>query len=682
MNPICFRIWYPRIIEDDDFAGLLTQLKSIRADKVYICDNSYMDNYQLSDRVLAERIPLLRRRIREFAHQGILAGINSGATVGHGGIRGFADAWLDRRDIEWWTDINGEQSVGIACPIGPRFHAFVDQYFQMLAGTGACEIFIDDDMRPMNHSPAVSELGCLCDRHIAHFARRQGLELTRRELVDCLTSPWTTQPSALQMAWHAFWGEGFLELARLMRNAVDRVNPDVRLGLMPVQNFIVPFGADYFNDLLAIVSGPHRPLLRTHEFHGAPRRIHPGSAIYARLNTPTPTEHVVEIENCGHNFHDFRRSPRQTRYAIMTALASGMGGASINILGDQPPMMDWERRHIADFAANDALYRTVSKLIGQGAVMQGVPVRNPSFNRRVPALDHSAGLPSNYLWNSQTSPELILSPIGIPYEFTENAPALLTGRTPGVLGRPAVEQLLEERGAVIDVDAARQMIAMGMGDCLGITVGPPIVSYTAHRFVDPEFCGDYAGQMVPLRRIYRIYPLGSGPGIYRQVTQIVQGHHAAPTGSGVLVMEDGRRRICVTPYPLLACLEANGGEGGILVCRHHRHLLVKLFEWVMRRPLPVWIDGPPHIAPYYFNQPEKKSVLLSLFNPDPDWQYDFDVVLGQLPADVRIHRVQSDGRLMEEPDMGIKNGRLRITRPHALEPCDIAVFYFENNLAR
>lgn len=675
MNPICFRIWYPRIVHDGDFAELLAQLKNIRAERVYLFDNGYMDNYQLSDRTLAERVPVLRRRIRQFADEGILAGINSGATIGHGGIRGFADGWLDRRDIEWWTDADGEQALGIACPIGTRFRAFVDHYFEQLARTGAREIFIDDDMRPMNHAPAVSELGCLCDNHIAGFGRERGIEFNRAELVDHLSKPWDGRPSELQTAWHAFWGKGFLQLAQLMRNAVDRIDPGIRLGLMPVQNFMMPFGADYFNEMLAIVSGSHRPLLRTHNFHGSPRRIHPGSAIYVRLNTPPATEHVVEIENCGHNFHDFQRCPRHTRYAVLTALATGMGGASINILGDQPPMMDWERHHIADFAANDEVYRTISKLTGQGAVMRGVPVRNPSFNRRVAALDHSAGLPSSYIWNYQTAPEMMLSPIGISYEFTDDAPALLTGRMPRVLGAKVVEQILE-RGAVIDVDAARAIIEMGLGDKLGVTIDEPINSYTGQHFIDPEFCGGYAGQIVPLRRIYRIHSLKYDPKIYREVTRIEHAHGASAT-VGVLARTDGPARICIMPYPLLACLEPDGSEAGIVVCRHHRHLLVRLFEWVMRSPLPVWIDGPPHLAPYYFLRPLDKSAVLSLFNPDPDEQYDFDIVLGQLNSDTLVKRVMPDGRLSPMPEMKIENHRLRISRAQALAPCDVAVFTFE-----
>ncbi|MDD5706194.1 MAG: hypothetical protein PHR35_09730, partial [Kiritimatiellae bacterium] len=141
-NPISLRVWYPRLVDDASFARLVDQLKELKADRVYLFDNSYMDNFQLAPETLAERLPVLKRRIAQLKEEGIQAGINSGATIGHGGNMQGAERLMD---LDWWVGSDGRSRVGIACPLGRRFGQWLEEYFRGLAQTGALEIFIDDD---------------------------------------------------------------------------------------------------------------------------------------------------------------------------------------------------------------------------------------------------------------------------------------------------------------------------------------------------------------------------------------------------------------------------------------------------------------------------------------------------------------------------------------------------------
>lgn len=680
-NPIVFRIWYPRVADQQDFQVLRRQLKRISAQQVLIFDNSYMDNFQFSDEVLQNHAATLTKRIAELAQDGIEAGINSGATIGHGGIRGFAEAWHELRDLQWWTDADGSEAIGIACPIGAKFHSYLRLYFRSLAKTGARIIFIDDDMRPFDHGPAKSDLGCLCDVHLERFNREHNFSYDRQRLCEELTKPITAEPSKVQIAWQNQRKQSYLQMCELIRQAVDSVDPSIRLGLMPVQNLCLPFGADFFNELLAVVSGPHRPLLRDHDFHGLPRMVHPGSALYVKSVVPARTEHMVEIENNGHNFHDFKRSPRQTRYAVLTSLATGIGGASINALADQPGFLDWEERLLDMFAENCEFFKTVAEICSKGTVQRGVPIRHFACNRNVQALDYSQGSVSARLWDLSSRPEMVLTPLGIPYEFSDDAPALLIGSTPRFMGKRAVEKLLS-RGAVLDVDAAQQITDMGLGDLLSVKIAEPLCSYAGNMFNDPALCGPYAGRSVPLRRIYRIHRLEYDPRIYKEATSIIRAHQAERIAAGVLVRCDGRSRIAITPYPLRAFQDHPRDESGIIANSFHRYLLVKLFEWVQGSELPVWIDGPPHLAPYYLHRPADDAVILSLFNADPDEYYDFDVVLGsgQELSAKSISRVDDDGQITPCPDLQMRceddGYRLRIPRQYAMRPTDVSVFLF------
>ena len=683
VDPIVLRIWYPRIVSDADFQKLCIELKRIRAKRVFIFDNSYMDNFQLASVILAERVAVLKRRIGQLAEQGIIAGINSGATIGHGGIKGFADNWKDRLDIEWWVDANGEEIAGIACPMGKRFLEYVDDYFSSLASTGAREIFIDDDMRLFNHSPVKSEFGCLCENTIERFNIEYNYKYNRKALVVELVKPIKDCPSKIQQSWHSFLKTTFLELAERIADATHKVDPSIRLGLMSVQNFILPFGANYFNEMIKIISGTHKPLLRTHNFHGHPRSVHPGSALFAKKVTPPDTEHLVEIENCGHNFHDYTRSPQQTRYAILTALATGMGGASINILGDQPPMANWERRFFDMFTENESFFRKVAGLTSAGTVMRGVPIKNPSYNLCVDALDYSERNPSATLMDPISCPERTLSSLGMPYEYVESMPALLTGRTPNIMGKARVQETLE-RGAIVDIDAAKAIVNMGFGEMLNIKIGDPIRSYTGQIFNNHNLCGPYKNQIVPLRRTNLIHKLDYDNSEYEQITSITRAYQNEKIAPGILLRKDNKNRIAVTPYPLLAPLAFGGGESGLLVSYHARYVFTRLFEWVLNALLPVWVDGPPNIAPYYFERLRDDSTIITLFNPDPDKLYNFDLVLGKgknLKNKV-IRSVSADGRLESCANLSVceEKGeyRLRINCENALNGCDTKIFIFSS----
>ncbi len=62
-------------------------------------------------------------------------------------------------------------------------------------------------------------------------------------------------------------------MMRVMERAVHQVDPDIRLGLMPVQNFIRASGEDFLRDAIEVVSNGNRPPLRTHDYHGLPHEM-------------------------------------------------------------------------------------------------------------------------------------------------------------------------------------------------------------------------------------------------------------------------------------------------------------------------------------------------------------------------------------------------------------------------
>ncbi len=70
-------------------------------------------------------MPILKKRISALHEAGITAGINSGATIGHGGNMLGAERLMD---LDWWHDADGNEAVGEMIDYR-RGHRFLEHPF-------------------------------------------------------------------------------------------------------------------------------------------------------------------------------------------------------------------------------------------------------------------------------------------------------------------------------------------------------------------------------------------------------------------------------------------------------------------------------------------------------------------------------------------------------------------------
>jgi hypothetical protein len=665
-NPIALRIWFTRLLNDTDFAHVVEDLRSINADRVYLFDNGYMDNFQLAPETLAERVPVLRRRIAQLREEGIAAGINSGATIGHGGWMQGAERLMD---LDWWTGADGKPLVGIACPLGQRYLHWLEDYFRALASARPSAIYIDDDFRLGNHgAPYPGEWGCFCDHHLQAMHDQYGHHLTRDALIDTLTQ---LQPTAVSQDWITLWKHNFLECLARIERVVHEVDPEIRLGLMPVQNFIRGFGEDFLQQAIAIVSGQHRPLLRTHDYHGLPHEMVPGSGLAAKRTAPSASEHEVEIENTPHNHHEFVRSPKTTRFAILNALALGMGGAAITF-GDSERIMDWERAYLDMLRESDPYFRTVADLTMRDTTMRGVPLRNRAYQRRVTHIDAV----TNIIDQAQDEmPDMLANILGFAYHFTDEMPALLVGELPASMTRDEVLATLQ-RGAIIDAPAVDCLNRLGYAEWLGVTAGDLIPYRRGHHFLDHPLNGEYAGDTNALRVIFPARYLEAHSGLYEEVTEFVSWAGTRVAG-GILVRADGANRNIILPFKFSpADIDSLTG----IVNTQFRALLRHMLAHVLGHRPSLVVEGPTNIAPYYFERTSDDAVIITLLNRYYDDVADFDLVLGdgERVIEKPVRRVMPDGSLQLRPSLRVvpeANGaaRLHIDRENALLNCDVMV---------
>lgn len=233
--------------------AFLHELRRAGVDRVFICPGNPFGN----EEKLAAEMALLTENINYYKENGYEVGVWIGG-LGHGGTLAHEHAKAAQDYTLLVGLASGGSSTDSFCPTDPAFYGMYKEYIRRLALAGAPMIMIDDDLRIALHGPV--GLGCACRRHLAMFSERvgDGHAYTREELKEIL---FTGPATPLRKVWLDLMGDTLRDFARGLREVVDSVNPDIRLGhcaCLPTWDID---GADSI-ELSRIFAGTTRPFLR------------------------------------------------------------------------------------------------------------------------------------------------------------------------------------------------------------------------------------------------------------------------------------------------------------------------------------------------------------------------------------------------------------------------------------
>ena len=152
------------------------------------------------------------------------------------------------------TSVYGQVRQQEACPADPEFRAFAADYIQELAGLHPDVILFDDDYRLTVHN---RDMACACDLHLALTGEILGRPVTREEIAKAMIG----SPNPLRSAFQQAKRESLLQFARQMRQALDAVDPTIRLGLCAGMAAWDIDGVDA-PTLSRVLAGSTKPLLR------------------------------------------------------------------------------------------------------------------------------------------------------------------------------------------------------------------------------------------------------------------------------------------------------------------------------------------------------------------------------------------------------------------------------------
>lgn len=173
--------------------------------------------------------------VRDVRSLGIGASLQLEASIGHGD--GFITE-KERRDFDrrWtgWTGPAGVECRYCNCPRQPAFLERIAAISEIYAAVKPDVLWIDDDLRKMNHGPGSpynlgtedAKVGCWCDRCVADFCAKEGVKRGRAELhTACLAD------AALAARWRTFSEESLAAMARVVAETFRRLSPETKMGL-------------------------------------------------------------------------------------------------------------------------------------------------------------------------------------------------------------------------------------------------------------------------------------------------------------------------------------------------------------------------------------------------------------------------------------------------------------------
>lgn len=193
-------------------------------------------------KILCEKYAKFKKRLDKM---GIKSGILVQATVGHG--------WILGEMFPYQTHVNFTDGTPtrVACPCDEGFKKYLYNAIKTVAQAGPETIMIDDDFRLIWFKGE----GCACPLHMARFNERAGTELSRQELWEIVNQKTETAKKYTDIFIET-QKESLLEGARLMRDAIDSVDPTLHASYCCCGN-----NAEFASEIATILAGKGNPVM-------------------------------------------------------------------------------------------------------------------------------------------------------------------------------------------------------------------------------------------------------------------------------------------------------------------------------------------------------------------------------------------------------------------------------------
>jgi hypothetical protein len=468
----------PGFNEEERFLHLLDFCKTAAIDEVMFFINC--EELNQGHLTLDETEPWMRviERGKELLEPlGIRTSINPWTTMLH---TDRGRKLKEGQDFRLMIDPYGNMASAVACPLCTNWQEYISEMYSYYATLKPNVIWVEDDFRLHNHSPLIWG-GCFCDHHMEEYLRfvqqlgikEKGEKLTREEFVKGIYQVGEVHP--YRKIWLDVSRQTMINLANLLGNAVHKVSPTTKVGLMSSGPSVhCAEGRDWdaifkgFSGNTPPVSRPHLPSYN----EVTPQNYILGFSAVSRMTKeflPQNTEVYPELESFQHT--RFSKSKAFTSFQIETSTLIDSKGITFNIfdmMGNGVLLTEGYQYALAD---TKAFVNKLTELGLDTSKQEGVKI--PICQESSYTLRTKRGNSMDELYPREEFWAQLLSAYGVANTYTcerkhLNSIVAVSGQYFRNLSYEELRDLFSNNYVIMEGEAAYTLWDMGYGHLAGI----------------------------------------------------------------------------------------------------------------------------------------------------------------------------------------------------------------------
>ena len=394
---------------------------------------------------------------------------------------------------------NGDVAPFANCPLDPEFKKTFSENVALFAKIAHPETIVTEDDYSIH--AAAFKYGCFCKFHLAEFAKREGREYTREELVEKFMRG-DKEDIALLYRWRALMCDSLVGLGEAAREALDRETPEIPMGYM--QSGSADHDGNCTEAVARAFAGKrHTPFSRVAgAFYNGVEKKHIPEALFHTLYTK---QHVSDPFTFYHESDTFPHTRFFTTGGDMRTL---MGAVySYGFVGStfqtQQILDDPNEEHAYGdmFREERKRFATVSDIANKCRTVGAKITYCPFFNTLPP---ETTKLPEckREPWAQ------VLGRISLPYTTVDSDIVFLDAVGAKYYSEEKLKELLS-RFVFLDGEAAAQLTARGLDKYIGVSVeakevveAPLVFDLGARDVLRPEFRTEGKGKHIPATHMF------------------------------------------------------------------------------------------------------------------------------------------------------------------------------------
>ena len=575
-------------------------------------NNEELNDGHLSIEYTRPWLELILRIQTKLGAMGITTSINPWITLLH------ADRGRKLKEGQRFsvmTDPFGNHAEAVVCPLCPEWRDYIKNMYSYYASTKPDILWVEDDFRLHNHSP-LKWGGCFCDRHMEVYSKAAGMKLTRDEFVKGVLAP--GKPHPYRKIWLDVSRETMVELAMLIGEAVHKVSPVTKVGLMSSAPAVhCAEGRDWSRILKNLSSGivpmvnrPHLP---------AYSEVTPQSyllnfsiiSMMTRAFVPESTVLYPELENF--QYSRFSKSANFTRFQLETSSCLNASGITLNIFDQMGNGVMMQESYQKILAESKNFLTSIISLGLDIKYQQGITVLANVESSYTLHTDQGRSMtelyPAEGFWGG------LLSCYGIANKFSternvSDSIIAISGQYLRNLGCDEIIQLFTNNFVIMEAEAIHTLYEIGFGYLAGIDNIKWHMQDSGHQSYE-EVCNGKKYYGADRARMTSQVSAGD----YLEINYlkkpvmitVLKNPTGKTVGAGMVVYEN---RVLILPYGRF-----NSGMQSHLN-PFRQEILQTILKNAQNFKCPIFVKGLPHVPVYAYNN--GKQDVLMLFNTSGD----------------------------------------------------------------